>query len=183
MMQQITIQADTAQLPLTERFAAPPRCMPIGRSAGSGVSNRWGGMLSLGRTWAVKSLRNPGSTRRWRQRLSSGDRLGDLTVLGSSAPYRIPVRGPRLRNLALLLGHPGLLPHAPAQCRAALDGDHSGVGRSARLARSSVPPRRGSLRSHLARPCCFRHFTRRLAQQVRFADTICPSIPSDQRDL
>ena len=44
-------------------------------------------------------------------------------------------------------------------------------------------PRRGSLRSHLARPCCFRHFTRRLAQQVRFADTICPSIPSDQRDL
>jgi hypothetical protein len=25
MMQQITIQADTAQLPLTEQFAAPPR--------------------------------------------------------------------------------------------------------------------------------------------------------------
>ena len=87
--------------------------MPIGRSAGSGVSNRRGGMLSLGRTWAVKSLGNPGSTRRWRQRLSSGDRVGDLTVLGSSAPYRIPARGPRLRNLALLLGHAGIAPACP----------------------------------------------------------------------
>ena len=95
---------------------------------------------------------------------SLGDRVADLTVLGSNAPYRHPARGPRLRNL----GSPSRpcrdCSACPAQCRAGLD------GLPTRCRPLGAAPlnhqrhhRRGSLRSHLARPYCnFRHLTRRL---------------------
>jgi hypothetical protein len=83
---------------------------------------------------------------------SLGDRVADLTVLGSNAPYRIQRADRDCEISPLLLGHAGIAPHAPAQCRAGLDGRHSGVGRSARLAKSSVPP--PSRLAEVAGPVC-----------------------------
>jgi hypothetical protein len=58
MMKQITIQADTAQLLLTEQFAAPRRHMRSGDPQGQAFRIGEAGCSHQGGKWAVKSSGN-----------------------------------------------------------------------------------------------------------------------------